>query len=109
MGIDPSQKMLQLAKERLARYTGIHLVCTTAADLHLDQRFPVVLLPLNTLWHLPDSDAQLRALTVLRRHCQDRSLLVVDCSNPSPWRIAARMGRFGSGLPARPSRARCVR
>ena len=81
-GIDPSQNMLQLAKERLARYTGIHLVCTTAADLHLDQRFPVVLLPLNTLWHLPDSDAQLHALTVLRRHCQDRSLLVVDCSNP---------------------------
>lgn len=81
-GIDPSQNMLHLANERLARYTGIHLVCTTAAALHLDQRFPVVLLPLNTLWHLPDSDAQLHALTVLRRHCQDRALLVVDCSNP---------------------------
>jgi len=81
-GIDPSQNMLQLAKARLARYTGIHLVCTTAGDLHLDQRFPVVLLPLNTVWHLPDSDAQLHALTALRRHCQDRALLVVDCSNP---------------------------
>jgi len=81
-GIDPSHSMLHRAEARLARYTGIHLIRTTAAGLHLDQRFPVVLLPLNTLWHLPDSDAQFHALTVLRRHCQDRALLVVDCSNP---------------------------
>jgi len=81
-GIDPSDSVLHLAKTRLAGYTGIHLVRTTAAGLHLDQRFPVVLLPLNTLWHFPDADAQLHALTALRRHCQDRALLVVDCSNP---------------------------
>lgn len=81
-GIDPSQHMLHRAMSRLAGYPGLHLIRTTVAGLRLDRRFPVVLLPLNTLWHLPDSDAQLHALTVLRRHCQDRALLVVDCSNP---------------------------
>ncbi len=81
-GIDPSPDMLRLAKSRLARHAGIHLIRTTAAELDLDQRFPVVVLPLNTLWHLPDSGAQLAALTTLRRHCEDRALLVVDCSNP---------------------------
>jgi len=81
-GVDPSEAMLQRARNRLAGQQRAHLVCRSARDLRLDVRFAAVLLSLNALWHLPDIDAQVDTLNSLRAHLLQDGMLIVDVSNP---------------------------
>jgi SAM-dependent methyltransferase len=81
-GIDTSTQMLARARERARGMSNLHLVEADIRELDLEQRFRAALFPLNTLWHLPDSNAQLLALSAIRRHLESGCLLIVDTSNP---------------------------
>lgn len=83
--VDRSPAMLARARRRLDGAPGAHLVLAGAEELHtagLERRFRVALLPLNFLWHLPDSSRHLHVLSVVRRLLVPRGLLVVDLTNP---------------------------
>lgn len=81
-GVDRSEAMLRVARRRLEGYPGAHLVQADARELRLNTSFAAALLPLNTLWHLTDVDAQIRALRGLRPSLIDGGMLVIDLSNP---------------------------
>lgn len=81
-GIEPSLSMVELARQRLRSTKRAHLVVGRLEDLDLDVRFGAALLPLNTLWHFSDLEAQLTALRVIKRHLLPTGLLAVDLSNP---------------------------
>lgn len=83
--VERSPAMLARARRRLDSVPGVHLVPAGAEDLQtagLNRHFRVALLPLNFLWHLPDSSGQLHVLQVVRRLLVPRGLLVVDLTNP---------------------------
>jgi SAM-dependent methyltransferase len=81
-GIDTSEAMLTAARRRLAGLAHAHLYHMAAEKISLPQKFQSAIWPLNVLWHLPDQDAQMRALQQVRAHMLGGGLLVVDLSNP---------------------------
>lgn len=81
-GVDLSSAMLERAAQRRHDHPGMHLVHASAEDLDLSTVFRVALFPLNTLWHVLDSEGQIAALRAVRRHMEDGGRLIVDCANP---------------------------
>jgi SAM-dependent methyltransferase len=81
-GIDASSAMLARAVDRLGTNPRVHLINESILDLNLGRRFPAAILPLNTLWHLPDIAQQRDALESIRRHLDAGGILCIDNSNP---------------------------
>lgn len=81
-GVDPSVAMLARARERLDHFPDVHLIHGAISDVPLDLHFQSVLLPLNTLWHFPDPDAQLAVLRAIHAALVPGGMLVVDLTNP---------------------------
>lgn len=81
-GVDPSAAMLDRSRLRLARFSEAKLVCGTVADVAVEPRFRTVILPLNTLWHLPNTSSQLAMLREIRARVDEGATLLVDVSNP---------------------------
>lgn len=81
-GVDRSEAMLARAQGRAGSLSSLHLVQSDVRDLGLGRRFRAAIFPLNGLWHLPDCDAQLDALSAIGRHLEEDGLFVVDTSNP---------------------------
>lgn len=81
-GVDPSAAMLDRARIRLAEFAKIHLVCGTVSHLPPGTLFKAAIVPLNTLWHLPDNTAQVTLLQEVCSRLCPAGLLLVDLSNP---------------------------
>lgn len=81
-GVDPSAAMLDRARNRLAEFTSAHLMLGTVSDLPAQSRFGTAIVPLNTLWHLPDNVSQILLLEEVRSRLTPEGLLFVDLSNP---------------------------
>ncbi len=81
-GVDMSEAMLRRAEIRLAAFPAARLVRGNIDDLPVDLGFPTVILPLNTLWHLPDNDAQIQLLRHIKARMPAHGRLFVDVSNP---------------------------
>lgn len=81
-GVDPSAAMLDRGRARLADFANAHLVPGIVADLPPELRFGTAILPLNTLWHLPDNESQLALLREVRSRMESGGMLLVDVSNP---------------------------
>lgn len=81
-GVDPSAAMLQRAERRVRSFPAAHLLRGGVDVLPPDARFPTVILPLNTLWHIPDNDAQVHLLRTIRTRMTSGSRLFIDVSNP---------------------------
>jgi len=81
-GIDSSPSMIGKARERLGQDSKLRLVCTSMQTLSLNRRFPVCILPLNTLWHCLHREAQIEGLTAVHAHLTARGTLLIDVSNP---------------------------
>jgi SAM-dependent methyltransferase len=83
--VDQSQVMLDRARDLLDSHADVHLIHAAADDLQRMERmadFRVAILSLNFLWHLPDWQAQLRALQAVRHQVRHSALVIVDLTNP---------------------------
>jgi SAM-dependent methyltransferase len=80
--IDSSPAMLVRARKRADESPRVHLINESVLDLNLGRTFPAAIVPLNTLWHLPDSKLQRSALDRIRRHLDAGGILCIDNSNP---------------------------
>ena len=81
-GIDQSEAMLAVARNRLAGLERAHVYLMSVEHLDLPYTFQSAIWPLNVLWHLADLETQLRSLRLVRRHMAEGGMLVVDVSNP---------------------------
>jgi SAM-dependent methyltransferase len=81
-GVDTSEAMLSRARIRLRDVGGVHLIHGEVDHLVDTPNFRVVLLPLNTLWHVSTLDGQLRMLEAIHARMAIGGLLLVDLSNP---------------------------
>jgi SAM-dependent methyltransferase len=83
--VDRSQAMLDRARDSLESSADVHLIHASAEDLRRMERladFRVAILSLNFLWHLPDWEAQLRALQAVHHQVRHSALIIVDLTNP---------------------------
>jgi SAM-dependent methyltransferase len=84
-GIDASQAMLA----RLHSKPGgdqIRTVLGDFSEVSVDDTFPLVYLPFNTLFWLPDQAAQLRCLRNVARHLEPDGFFVLDAFVPDVTR-----------------------
>lgn len=81
-GVDTSEAMLALAREKLAEYpeSRLSLVCTRLQDLDgiRDETYALAYCALNTWSHLHDAADALRALNAVRRVLLPAGLLIID-------------------------------
>lgn len=86
VGVDASAQMLQV----MARKTGGHRVQPVIGDIAappVGGPFDMVLLAFNTLFALPDADAQIRCLRAAAGVLAAAGEVVVDAAIPQPWRL----------------------
>ena len=83
-GVDMSDAMLAIARQKIdARVT------LTRADMRhfeLNERFDLIIVPINTFMHNLTLDDQLATLACIKRHLTPQGLLVIDLFNPDPTR-----------------------
>ncbi len=85
VAVDVSGAMLARAEERLAGAgvaDRVRLVEADMRDLHLGERFPLVLAPFNALMHAYTLDDQDRTLASVTRHLDDGGLFAFDLYVP---------------------------
>ena len=82
VGVDRSWPMLARARARLEAVEGAagrwRLVAADLCALALDERFPLVLAPLDLLGYFLTRDAQLAVLGAARAHLRPHGRLVID-------------------------------
>ena len=85
LGIDPSAAMLSLARTRAASMKLARSVCFEQADvrdLAYEDRFTLVLFPLNGFLHLLTVEDQLQALRCMAQALLPGGFMIVDLPNP---------------------------
>ena len=86
VGVDRSGPMLARARARLEAAEGAagrwRLVAADLCTLALDERFPLVLAPLDLLGYFLTRDAQLAVLAAARAHLRPHGQLVIDVAFP---------------------------
>jgi SAM-dependent methyltransferase len=88
VGIDCSDEMLKVCRERLAQLPEplrslARVVREDMRDFDLGQRFALVTVPFRPFQHLLTVEDQLRCLACLRRHMAAGAELILDVFNPS--------------------------
>lgn len=83
VGVDESAQMLQLAEANLRQSPRApaerwSLVQADARSLHLDEKFNLAFIALNTFLHNATRDDQLATLASARRHLREGGVLIVD-------------------------------
>lgn len=83
VGIDASARMLRAAREK-ARAAGVRLELAECdmRSLDLDRRFPLIIVPCNSLAHLVDGDEIVDVLERIARHLSPGGVLAFDVVNP---------------------------
>jgi SAM-dependent methyltransferase len=95
VGLDVSAAMLAVAEnKRAARGLEgrLRLHQGDVRAFELEDRFGLVLVPLNSFMHLETVGDQLAALRAIHRHMQPNGLLVLDLFNPDPRELAGDQG-----------------
>jgi SAM-dependent methyltransferase len=70
----------------------VHTVCVDMRDFALDQRFPLVIIAMNTLQALTEPHDQLACLRAARAHLAPGGELIFDVALPDPVEIADTLG-----------------
>jgi SAM-dependent methyltransferase len=86
-GIDTSEEMLAIAREKARRADirdPVKFVRADMRDFDLSAHFDLVIVPINTFMHNTTLDDQLATLAAIRRHFTQQGLLIVDLFNPDP-------------------------
>jgi SAM-dependent methyltransferase len=101
--LDGSPHMLDALRERLAEEAPevrarVRPHRADLRDFRLPRRFPLVLMPMNTLQVLLDADDQLACLTACRRHLAPGGELIFDVALPDMGEIAASLGLVRQGV-----------
>jgi SAM-dependent methyltransferase len=85
-GVELSERMLERARERIARLPAsaesVRLVQGDMADFRLRGAFGTVLVPFRSFHHLYTIDRQLSALRAIRRSLAPSGTAVIDLFNP---------------------------
>jgi Methyltransferase domain len=83
-GIDTSDVMLNEAKAKASSNNiFIELANADMTDFKLDRKFDVIILPMNTLIHLEDYQAQKKCLECVREHLSKTGIFILDVFNPN--------------------------
>lgn len=87
-GMDSSPEMVDLLR---AKPGGAELPVTLGdfSDLHVDERFTLVVLAFNTIFALPSQGAQVGCFAVAAEHLRDGGRFVVEAFVPDPTRFPA--------------------
>lgn len=84
-GVDFSAAMLERARRKAAGRADlkdmVHLIQGDAAQVDYPERYPLILLPYNTLMHFHTTDSQLRLLQRLAAHLAAGGVLAIDLPN----------------------------
>lgn len=87
IGLDISQEMVQIAQGKCKAHgleRRLRVVQGDVRSFELDERFDLVLVPMNSFMHLETVEDQLAALQRLKQHMTPDGLLVLDLFNPDP-------------------------
>lgn len=100
--LDASPHMLaaletRLAGEDAAVRARVHPTSGDLRSFALDRRFPLVVMPMNTLQVLLDSDEQLSCLSACRRHLAPGGEVIFDVALPDMAEIASSLGLVRQG------------
>ena len=103
VAIDSSADMLAAAAERLGSVgvaDRVRLVMADMRHLELNERFPLVIAPFNTLMHAYTLDDQDRTLAVVNAHLEDGGAFAFDLYAPKfgPERVLRREPELGGGV-----------
>jgi SAM-dependent methyltransferase len=97
-GVDNSPAMLARLQQKLeaasARHltTAPHLILADMAAFRVEQVFRLAVMAFSTWLHLLTTEAQIAALTNIRRHLAPGAPLVIDVANPAEPYAAAEQG-----------------
>jgi SAM-dependent methyltransferase len=97
-GLDNSPEMLARLRAKLEAASGRHLAAPPVLvqagleDFDLGQTFGLAIMPFNTFMHLSTPEAQLAALTRIRRHLAPSTTLALDLPNPGEAYAAQEQG-----------------
>jgi len=96
-GVDNSQPMLQILRNRLAvEPHGVRQRVTLhegdMRDFRLDGQYPLVIIPFRPMQHMLTVQDQLSALTTAASHLSDTGILALDVFYPKFEMLTARMG-----------------
>jgi cyclopropane fatty-acyl-phospholipid synthase-like methyltransferase len=84
IGVDISDEMLSRAKEKAAaRNVAVDLRKSDIRDFELNQKFPLILLPGNSLQHLLTRQDVEKCFAAVKRHLTPNGRFVVEVFNPS--------------------------
>lgn len=87
IGLEPSARMIERGQQRAKQdQVDLHFVQGNAQSFTLDQRFPLIIAPFNSLMHLYTAQEQLAALKNIHTHLAPNGQLIFDLYVP----------RFGS-------------
>ena len=94
-GVDIAPAMVELVEHKIRQHKlegRLRVATGDVRSLELDERFGLVLVPLNSFMHLETVADQLAALRSIRRHLRPDGLLVLDLFNPDPRELTADQG-----------------
>ena len=87
-GIDISEHMLSVLKQKIASREHYRVSLQSAVDFSFDRKFELILAPFRVLSHLLDVEEQLRALNCIAGHLSDTGRFIFDVFIPDPGMIA---------------------
>lgn len=82
-GIDMSDSMLEQAeKKRFAERVSMDLIKADIRDFHLDTKFPLIIIPSNSIVHLQKLEDLEACLACVKKHLTPNGKLIIDTHNP---------------------------
>jgi SAM-dependent methyltransferase len=91
VGLELSETLRAVAQhkaEQAQLAARVRLVAGDMRRFQIDQRFGLIVVPLNTFLHNLTLDDQLATLACCKKHLRPGGLLVLDCFNPDPAHAA---------------------
>jgi 2-polyprenyl-3-methyl-5-hydroxy-6-metoxy-1,4-benzoquinol methylase len=82
-GIDMSDSMLEHAKRKqLAEHVSVNLLKADIRDFHLHTKFPLIIIPSNSIVHLQALEDLEACLACVKEHLTPNGKLIIDTHNP---------------------------
>jgi len=82
-GIDMSDSMLEQAQKKLfAAQVSVNLIKADMRDFHLDTKFPLIIIPSNSIVHLQALEDLEACLACVKKHLTPNGTLIIDTHNP---------------------------
>ena len=88
-GIDVSEHMLSVLKEKIDPREHHRVSLQSAVDFRYDNKFELILAPFRVLSHLLEPEEQIRALNCVAGHLTDTGRFIFDVFIPDPGLIAS--------------------